>query len=110
MRLPALIQTVDDKHCSLNCQLLNLGRCSARGYSEKQIEDLQRNKERTHFLRTRYCRERASNDGLVIEECLECKGQCEGESYSAHTVCTKCGTKFVRIEDQDEHYLRRVKE
>lgn len=53
MRLLALIQAVDDKHCSLNCQLLNLGRCTARGYGEKQIEDLQRNKDRTNFLRIR---------------------------------------------------------
>jgi len=51
----------------------------------------------------------ASDQWQAIETYPKCKGRCEGERGSYHTICTKCGTKFKRIEDQDETYLREVK-
>lgn len=105
MRLPALINFIDDTHCSLNCQLMDLGCCTARGYNSDQREVL-RNDDSTHYCRTEYCRVRASDSGVKIETCPKCGGKCEGETYSSNTKCTQCRAEFVRIEDQDEPYLR----
>lgn len=104
MRLPALISFIDATHCSLNCQLMNLGCCIARGYDPDRRETLKR--DGPQFLRTEYCMKKASNSHVKIETCPKCGGTCEGETYSFETKCTKCGSEFVRVEDQDEHYLR----
>lgn len=106
MRLPALISFIDATRCSLDCQLMNLGCCTARGHASDRREILQR--EGDYYLRTEYCRHKASNSS-VIETCPLCEGLCEGETYSAKTTCTKCGSEFVRIQDQDETYLREAK-
>jgi hypothetical protein len=104
MRLPALISFIDATHCSMNCQLMNLSGCTARGYNPDQRELLKR--DGPHYLRTEYCQKKASNSDVKIETCPRCGGQCEGETYSFKTKCTKCGSEFVRVEDQDEHYLQ----
>ena len=102
MRLPALIRTIDKTRCSINCQFIKYHGCTAR--REDQVEKLERDGE-GHYLRTEYCRHLASDQWTIREKCPKCKGQCEGEHYSWHTVCTSCDTKFKRIEDQDEHRL-----
>lgn len=107
MRLPALIRPIDKTHCSMNCQFIRFHQCTARGDDQNQAETLDR--EGPHYLRTDYCRQMASDQWQVIETCPKCKGRCEGEHHSYHTVCIKCGTKFKRIEDQDENYLREEK-
>jgi hypothetical protein len=105
MRLPALIRVLNDNvHCSMNCQLLHFKCCTARGYTPDQREVLKR--DGPHLLRTEYCLKKASNSHVKIETCPRCGGQCEGETYSFETTCTQCGCKFVRVEDQDEHYLQ----
>ena len=58
MRLPASISILDDTHCSLNCQLMNLGCCTARGYNPDSREML-RKKDGPHYLRTGYCQKEA---------------------------------------------------
>ena len=106
MRLPALISFIDATHCSENCILMhnNLRCCVARGDDPDRREILKR--DGSNFLRTEYCRKKASNSDVKIETCPKCGGQCEGETYSFETTCTKCGGKFIRVEDQDEHYLQ----
>jgi hypothetical protein len=108
MRLPALISFIDATHCSINCQFMNSneGCCSARGYDPNHRERLNWRNDSTHFLRTEYCQKKASNSHVKIETCPKCGGVCEGETYSYKTMCTKCGSEFVRVEDQDEHYLQ----
>lgn len=105
MRLPALIRTIDATHCSLNCQLMDMGCCTARGDDPNQREALKRDTS-THFCRTEYCTRKASSHHVKIETCPKCGGTCEGETYSSRTKCTRCGVEFVRIEDQDEYYLQ----
>lgn len=119
IRLPALIQVTDKKHCSPNCQFINFenhhdnnsyhlgftvnGYCIARGHLTEQIEHLEKDGEL--YLRTLYCIKKAMEDPIRVEQCLKCKGRCEGETYSSRTKCTNCGARFVRIADQDETYL-----
>jgi hypothetical protein len=103
MRLPALIKPLGKTHCSNNCQFIRFHQCTARGDDPNLAEKLL--SDGSNYLRTKYCRELASDKWQVIETCPKCKGRCEGERHSYHTVCTKCGTRFKRIEDQDEHYL-----
>lgn len=109
MRLPALIRYLDDGvHCSLNCQLMHLNWCTARGYDPDRREVLRKDNS-SHYCRTEYCLKKASNSDVKIETCHKCGGTCEGETYSFRTTCIKCGAEFVRVEDQDEHYLQDAK-
>jgi len=74
---------------------------------EHHPEELKR--DDSNYLRTEYCSRLASDKWQVIETCPKCEGRCEGEKDSFHTVCLKCGTQFVRTNDQDEHYLREAR-
>ena len=109
MRLPAFISTIDKTRCSINCQLLKFQQCTACGDCGGPGAERLKRDSGGHYLRTEYCIRLASDKWQIIETCPKCEGRCEGESNSYHTVCTKCGTKFDRIEDQDEHYLREDK-
>ena len=102
MRLPALIQTADAKHCSPDCQFQHFGNCVARGNQAGRIEQLDKDGEL--YSRTEYCVRKAF-ENTRIEKCPKCKGKFEGETYSARTKCNDCGARFVRITDQDETYL-----
>lgn len=87
---------------------MNLSCCTARGYDPDHREQLRKD-DSTHFLRTDYCRKHASDQWQVTEICPKCNGRCEGERHSYQTRCTECGAKFVRVNNQDEHYLREEK-
>ena len=86
MRLPALISFIDATHCSENCILMhnNLRCCVARGDDPDRREILKR--DGSNFVRTEYCRKKASNSDVKIETCPKCGGQCEGETYSFETT------------------------
>ena len=69
----------------MNCQLMNLSCCTARGYDQDRREIL-RKEGGPHYLRTEYCLKKASNSDVKIETCPKCGGTCEGETYSFKTT------------------------
>jgi len=106
MRLPANIVARDKTHCSLNCNLMMMGLCVARGSQPPQAELLKKDSVGGGYLRTDYCQTMASDGWVHKEKCPKCGGTCEGEIKSGYTYCLTCGTRFGRVVDQDETYLQ----
>lgn len=86
--LPTLITYLDNIHCSMNCQLINLRCCIARGYDPDRREPLKR--DGAHYLRTNYCREESFEEDPETGLKKNCETCCYYQEDRLVQLCDTC--------------------